>query len=133
MNSRSIVLAPTVRNHGATFPTVPLRGPELPPEATTPILNVVTGTRTEGHREHVYAVFDGLIDGGKDVGLGAAAPVCGAPAHLVCRRPGAGRPALGGAVAEAEETGARDEPAGGGGKGVGAVAVGIAGGDLAGV
>ncbi|CAA6674562.1 unnamed protein product [Spirodela intermedia] len=117
MNSRSMVLAPTVRIHGATFLTVPQLGPVLPPEHTTVI--------------PFFTAWNDPI-ASPSLLVEAASVIYGFPAHLVRRHPGAGCPALGSAVAEAEDTGIRHEPAGGGGKGVGTVAISVAGGDLAG-
>ncbi|CAA6672417.1 unnamed protein product [Spirodela intermedia] len=126
MNCRSIVLAPTVRIHGATFSTVSQLGPELPPEHTT-VIPFFTAWNDPMASPSLI-----LVKGGQDVGTEAVSTLCGAPAHLVGRHPGAGRPTLGRTVPEAEETGVRHEPASGGGKGVGAVAGRVAGGDLAG-
>ncbi|CAA7409588.1 unnamed protein product [Spirodela intermedia] len=79
---------------------------------------VVAGVPAEGDGEHVDAVVDGGVDGGESVGVEAAAGGYRFPADLVRRHPSSGRPALGRAVAKAEDVDPRHEIAAGGGEGV---------------
>ncbi|RWW53607.1 hypothetical protein BHE74_00039898 [Ensete ventricosum] len=126
--SRSKVLAPTVRIHGATFVTVELSGPELPAGQTTVIpfftawnapMSSEFSKYSEGRpprekEKDVDAIVDRCVEGGQDVGVEALASEGPRPADLVGGDASARRAAHGGAVGVAEDAGPGHEVAGGG-------------------
>lgn len=86
------------------------------------------GVAAEGDGEDVHAVVYGRVEGGQDVRVEALVAGDRRPADLVGGDPGPRGAALGGAEAVAEDAGAGDEAAAGGGEGVGPVALLVAGG-----
>lgn len=124
-----------VRHRAGLRPRVPGRGHDHDPilhrmERTNgnAIPKVITRIPTDRHRKHINPIVDCSIHGGDDVSVVAgAAGWVQWPANLVSCDAGSRRSALGGAVGVAEEIGAGDEGAGGGGESVSAVAVGVSG------
>lgn len=92
------------------------------------VSHVVGGGPADGEGDDVNAVSDGGVEGDEDVGVEALVIVDRGPAYLVAGDAGPGGSALGrsGAGAGAEEAGSRYHVAGGGGEGVGAVALHVA-------